>query len=156
MKADLKNTSGYLIVYDFDNNLLIRNLAKKLSKENGWKIYAFNELITYADKNFYLDGPDVFLALVKNAQCILANSFHAVAFSLIFQKNLAVFNRSDKINTRMRDMLKSVGLSEFLIENQDMADNFKLNTINFQEVQSNLDILIENSKNYLAMALNKS
>ncbi len=155
MTSNMPNEGAYLIVYDFDNDPLIRGLAERLKKENGWKIYAFNELISYADTNFYLEGPDVFLALAKNASCILANSFHAVAFSLLFHKNLAVFNRSDKINTRMRDMLKSVGLSEFLIEDQEMADNYKLNTIDFDSVQSKLDVLIDTSKQYLSNALAK-
>lgn len=154
-KKDTSSNEQFIIVYDFDNDPLIKRMAEKLKKENGWKIYAFNELINYADKNFYLDGPDVFLALIAKAQCILANSFHAVAFSLIFHKNLAVFNRSDKINTRMRDMLKSVGLSEFLIENKEMVENYKLNAIDYANVQVKLDGLIGRSKNYLNTALAK-
>ncbi len=143
----------YILVYDFDNNPIIKKLAKRLKKDKGWEIYAFNEKINYANKNFYLEGPEVFLTLVKNAECILANSFHAVAYSLIFHKDLAVFNRNDKINTRMRDLLESVGLGHLLLLNEDATTKYMLNTIDYLKVQQRLDIHIENSKSFLNIAL---
>ncbi|WP_062059373.1 polysaccharide pyruvyl transferase family protein [Aquimarina longa] len=152
IEKDIVDKGKYIVVYDFDNDPVIKELAEKLKKENGWKIYAFNELIDYADKNFYLEGPELFLTVLNTAECILANSFHAVAYSLILHKNLAVFNRSDKINTRMRDLLQSVGLSKFLLDKDTILD-YELDTINYIEVQKKLDVLIKKSKTYLNTAL---
>ncbi|WP_103865542.1 polysaccharide pyruvyl transferase family protein [Aquimarina sp. I32.4] len=152
VEEDIINKGKFIIVYDFDNDPVIKELAERLKKEKGWKIYAFNEMIDYADKNFYLDGPEVFLSILNNAECILANSFHAVAYSLILHKNIAVFNRSDKINTRMRDLLQSVELNNFLL-NKDTISDYKLDIIDYKQVQDKLDVLIEKSKKYLDTAL---
>ena len=155
LEKDITNKGKYLIVYDFDSDPIIKKLANRLKEQYNWKIYAFNEKIDYADKNFYLEGPETFLTLITNAECVLANSFHAVAYSLIFQKDLAVFNRSDKINTRMRDLLGLVDLDHLLITNSQMSDNFKLNTIDYGTVNNLLKGHIKNSKTFLTNALDK-
>lgn len=152
-EKEITTDNKYIVVYDFDKDPAIRQLAERLKKENGWKIYAFNQLINYADQNFYLEGPEVFLSVLKNASCTLANSFHAVAFSLIFQNDLAVFNRSDKINTRMRDMLSLVDLEHLLLLNQDMVDSYKPGTIDYNKVQIKLNTAITRSKDFLNNAL---
>lgn len=94
----------YILVYDFDSNPLIKEIALSLKKEKGWKIYTLNQNIDYADENFWLEGPEKFLSLVSQSQINLTNSFHSVAFSIIFEKEFIVVNRQEKINTRMRDI----------------------------------------------------
>lgn len=148
-----KEENKYIFIYDFDSNPLIKQMALKLKKENGWDIITVNELINYADKNYFLKGPDKFLSLIKNASFVISNSFHAVAFSIILQKDFVVFNRSYKINTRMRDMLGSIGLEQLLILDEEMVHNHKTNTINFSGAQEKLDVLINSSKTYLNNAL---
>ncbi|MCK0156848.1 polysaccharide pyruvyl transferase family protein [Cellulophaga sp. F20128] len=145
--------NNYVFVYDFDSNPLIQQMAEQLKKEHGWDIITVNELINYADKNYFLKGPDKFLTLIKNASFVISNSFHAVAFSIILQKDFVVFNRSYKINTRMRDMLGSIGLEQLLILNEDMVQNHQINAINFSKAQEKLDVLIHASKTYLNNAL---
>ncbi len=154
LEKDLISKGKYIVVYDFDNDPSIKYIAETY-KEKGYKIYAFNELIDYASENFYLEGVEFFLTVLNGAEAILANSFHAVAFSFIFHKKLGVFNRNDKINTRMRDLLQSVDLIHLLIDDKKKADNFKFDAIDYKEVQSKLDVLIEKSKNYLDKALTK-
>ncbi|WP_194767566.1 polysaccharide pyruvyl transferase family protein [Tamlana sp. I1] len=146
----------YIFIYDFDSNPLIKTMALNLKQKYGWKIITVNELINYADKNYFLNGPDVFLSLMKNAKFVIANSFHAVAFSIIFQKDFVVFNRMEKINTRMRDMLQSLNLEDLLILNSEMANSHKINTINYIEVENKLNKLITASKEYLDKALKVS
>ncbi len=143
----------YIFIYDFDSNPIIKQMALQLKKDNGWDIITVNELINYADKNYFLKGPDKFLTLLKNASFVISNSFHAVAFSIIFQKDFVVFNRSYKINTRMRDLLKSIDLEQLLILNEGMAQKHQINDVNFSPVKEKLDTLIINSKAYLNNAL---
>ena len=95
----------FVFIYDFDSSPLIKLIALHLKKEKGYKIYTVNHNIMYADKNFYSKGPELFLSLVKQAQHIVTNSFHALTFSLIFNKEVIVINRNVEINTRMRDLL---------------------------------------------------
>ncbi|MEE1085700.1 MAG: polysaccharide pyruvyl transferase family protein [Schaedlerella sp.] len=99
-----KNSEKYLLIYDFDNNQAINSKALELSKRNGWKIYSiFPNMI--CDRCFFDEGPLEFVKLIKDAEIILSNSFHATAFSIIFEKQFIVFERNEKINTRMRDLL---------------------------------------------------
>lgn len=149
----LVGDGNYMVVYDFDCDPLIKSLAVRLQAKYDWNIVAFNELIDYADKNLYLHGPEVFLAVLKNAKCILANSFHAVAYSIIFKKELAVFNRNYKINTRMRDLLESVGLQQLLLTDQEGVNGFSIGSIDYNKVDAKLDPLIQKSKDFLLDAL---
>ena len=145
----------FVFVYDFDSNPLIKEMALKLKKENGYEIYTVNKNITYADKNYYLEGPEKFLSLIYNSQYNLTNSFHAVAFSLIFEKQFLVFNRSEKINTRMRDLLELIGLPQFLVDTKCIKDHYK-EEINYKMVDKKLREHIQFSKDFLSNALKKS
>ena len=99
----------YLLLYDFDTNPEIKKYVKSIAEKNHWKIYSVFSC-DYADKCFENEGPAAFLSLVNNAEFVVSNSFHATAFSLIFHKQFVVFNRMEKINTRMRDLLTMAGL----------------------------------------------
>lgn len=137
----------YIFIYDFDSNSLIERLAVELAQKKGYKIYTVNKNISYADKNLWYCAPDMFLSLIYHAQYVFTNSFHALAFSLIFEKQVCVVNRSEKINTRMRDLLGLVGLHLYLISGED---EFKyLTPIDYKKVNFRLDKHIERSKLFL-------
>jgi hypothetical protein len=145
-------TARYIFVYDFDTNAILREFALQQAKARGLQIYTVNNNIRYADKNFYLHGPDVFLSLVHGAELVLTNSFHAVAFSLIFQKPFMVFNRSEKINTRMRDLLASLDLSPLLVNSQEDCEA-ALVPIDYSGVANKLNEAKQRSTDFLTAAL---
>ena len=142
----------FIFIYDFDGNPHIKMMAQELALKHGLKIYTINESIKYAHKNFAFEAPDVFLSLVSNAKYVLTNSFHAVAFSLIFNKKFYVFNRSQKINTRMQDLLQLVQLPEILWNKNKEND---INTIdfNYNTINKILEDKIVFSKQFLTNAL---
>lgn len=122
-------TEKYLLIYDFDNNDDLNRNAVELAGKNEWKIYSiFPNLI--CDKCFYNEGPLKFVQLVKNADFVLSNSFHVTAFSIIFERQFAVFERKEKINTRMRDLLKSLGISM----EEEHIDYSKVNTLLSEQI----------------------
>ena len=126
----------YLLIYDFDNNEKINKAAVELAKANGWKIYSvFNNAV--CDRNFFDAGPLEFVSLIKNAQMVLSNSFHAVAFSVIFGVQFVVYNRHENINSRMRDLLNCLGIVN------------GAGVIDYNNVTEKLAVHIERSKNYL-------
>lgn len=119
-----KENEDYLLIYDFDNNQELNEKAVNIAKKNGWKIYSIFQN-NICDKCFYDEGPLEFVNLVKNAKFVLSNSFHATAFSIIFERQFAVFERKEKINTRMRDLLKSLDISM----NEKGIDYSKVNVL---------------------------
>jgi len=114
----------YLFVYDFDNNKLLHTIAKQLAEKYNWSIISVNQL-EGADEIVGSMGPREFLGYIKNAEFIISNSFHATAFSLIFNKNFYVLNRNEMINMRMSDLLSDMGLDDRIISSEKAIDTVK-------------------------------
>lgn len=109
---------SYVLVYDFlgnDNNMI--SFVNDYAKARSLKMVSINDFSErdYVDININNAGPLEFLALIDNAACVVANSFHATAFSVIFEKEFYTFNLVGHNNSsRMKDFLGSIGLIERL------------------------------------------
>lgn len=55
-------------------------------------------------------GPDRFLTFIKNAQCVVTNSFHGTAFSIIYRKDFITVSHTTR-GKRMTDLLEKLGLT---------------------------------------------
>lgn len=150
-KVDTNYKKPYVLVYDFDNNPLIEQYAKFLKENKGYKIIALSHRITYADEVFWSIGPDQFLHLMAESTWVLANSFHATAFSVIFEKQFLIFNRTTGINTRMQDFLGEFELSERMVSVFDKS--LINNAIDFSNIKLKLENKISDSKSFLNKAL---
>lgn len=139
------NPSG-VFVYDFDDSDQIRALAQKLSLERKKDIVSVFPM-KGAARICAQAGPVEFISEIAGAEIVLSNSFHATAFALIFQREFFVVERNEKINTRMRDLLESVGLLDRLIRSQEDMDAAK--PIDWAKVQRCLAVQEENSRAYL-------
>lgn len=137
----------YIFVYDFDGNDLIKEIAIKIAKKKNLKIYTVFKS-NYSDKVIKEMGPIDFISYIKNAEFVISNSFHGTAFSIIFKKQFIVINRKEDINTRMRDLLEILSISNRLI-NENYNFNSIINPINYNEVDKRLTKKIDLSKNYL-------
>ena len=107
MESNFYTKNHYILVCDFDGNEELKRYAQKISNDNGWKIYSYLPC-DYADCSFSNNGPQTFLSLIHHAELIISNSFHATAFSLIYEKNFVVFSRNENLNTRMSDLLNLI------------------------------------------------
>ena len=151
--APINHEKKYLLIYDFEHNPEVHTLAQKLASENNWNIYVVNTNLSYADRNFPYAGPLEFLSLIKHAQFVISNSFHATAFSLIFKKNFAVIKRNENINSRMLSILNHLNLEHHLVE---CSSSYKISAINYEVIDEKLAIYIKQSKQYLSKQLNNS
>ncbi len=140
----------YVLVYDFECSDEVRKVATKIAKDKGLKIYSVGPFVlNYANKCYINNGPDTFVALVKNATCVVSNSFHATAFSFIFNKNMFVVKRTDGLNTRMQDLLGRYGIIDHLVNSDSidkLGDRFE---IDYDKVNPILQKEIEDSKLWL-------
>ena len=137
---------NYIFVYDFDCNPILKKMALEYKRRNNVKIFTVNKNIDYADKNFYLDGPEMFLSLMHHAKFIFTNSFHSVAFSIIFEKQFAAFNRTEHINTRVRDLLELFQMKNLISADTDIDG---LEKFEYSSIQQILEQQIEKSKKFL-------
>ena len=138
----------YILIYDFDLNPTILSSAKKIAKERNWKIYSILKNKN-CDRSFYNEGPSAFIYLIRNAQLIISNSFHATAFSIIFKKNFLVFNRNEAINTRMKDLLEMFGLETRIVD----ENNIPSLNISYKLISNNIEEEINKSKEYIQNVL---
>ena len=134
----------YILVYDFDNNPKVKEIAQVISRKTGKKIVSLFP-VDWADAVWADAGPCEFLGAVQNAGIVLSNSFHATAFSLIFQKDFYVVNRTEGINARMKDMVGDLGLADRLICTVPAA----ITAIDYPNVVPLLEKKIIASKDYL-------
>ncbi len=137
----------YILVYNTEYNSPINEVAIRLAKLRNCKIYSMNHS-SYAQKTFVNNGPLDFVALVKGAQCVVSNSFHATVFSMIFGRDTFVVNRQDGLNQRMKDLLEDYSLCNRLIspatDDQQLVEH-----IDYSKVHPILERSIVNSKNWL-------
>jgi len=96
-------------------------------------------------------GPREFLSLIKNARCIVTNSFHGTVFSTIYEKPF-VSVVSGVSDTRRHSLMKSIGLSDRLLK-PDEIDLDKIMNSNFENSKILLENLKEKSLNYLIKAI---
>ena len=119
-KFNLKeNIGNYIFIYDFmHDDDKISNLAKDLAQKENLKILSVNDFSNtpYADIQINNAGPREFLQLLLDAKYVISNSFHATAFSIIFNKKFATFPLlSQKNPSRMIDLLSANNLMERFI-----------------------------------------
>lgn len=151
-KVNLKEK--YVLIYYFDELAECVEYARKIADKNGWKVALIsNQLKKFPGVDIHIPfcGPTEFLWLFLNAQYIVTNSFHGTAFSVNFNKNfISIIKRNSP--QRAQTLLMNVGLSERLLTNIRQLDELCL-YVDFIEANKRLDILREESINYLINAI---
>lgn len=143
-----KIKSPYILLYDFlgnDNNM--QDFTRRIAKEHGLKIVSINDFArrNYADVNVNNAGPLEFLRLLADARCVISNSFHATAFSVIFQKEFCTFGLMGHQNSsRMTDFLNGLGL-----EGQYNPNSLPIPELNYAQAIGMLEKQINESKAFL-------
>lgn len=103
-----------------------RKFAQKIANENHCQLvvipYAVNGAFRFCDLSFgdiqdVTAGPREFLWLIRYAQCVITDSFHATAFSILFNTNfwaLPRYKEPDK-NRRILDVLQEFDLQDRMV-----------------------------------------
>lgn len=119
----------YLLAYFLGDDRDARRAAETAAKARGLKLLTFPHILgkyREVDRNFgdirnYDAGPREFLCLIRDADYVFTDSFHACAFSLLFGKKFAVTERSFddrrmKMNSRIHSLLKTCGMDHHAME----------------------------------------
>lgn len=105
---------GYILVYVTEGNRRMAEYAGKLAREKKLSVVEVRAGLQGADQGFDLDvtaGPAEFLGYIHHADYVVTNSFHAVAFSIIFQKKFLAFAHSS-LSARLQNILRIHGLED--------------------------------------------
>ena len=125
--------------------------AKELSSLTGLKILVTQNYPEYKGSDIVRKlacGPREFITLIKNATYTIGNSFHLLAFSLIFKKEFYLLTKVS--DSRMMNLLTPLGLQNRLIVNESLSLQ---SPIVYSDVESVLASERNKSLNYLYSAL---
>lgn len=156
-KDELAPIEKYCITYFLGDTKLSQQITINADKELGMKNFMLpsRPFALKFDKmrNFRL-GPDDFLALAKNTECIITDSFHAVCFAIIFEKPFCVIKKSDdgaySQFSRIQNLLSKANLTDRIAYSYEDVFSIVKADIDYASVKESLNEYIDFSKNYLA------
>lgn len=129
--TDRKIDSPYVFAYFLGEDKKTRSLAERFAERNGLKLVVIPHLLgSYrkCDRKLKADfvedaSPRDFISLIKNAEYVFTDSFHASVFSLVYEKKFFVFHRGGKIKmgSRIRNLLQLFACEERFIETDNGA-----------------------------------
>lgn len=133
---------GYIFLYFATNQTNSVQLAKKLAKKMGEKVIFYNSFATKnideSFENCIAAGPSEFLSLIYNADLVISTSFHALAFSLIFNVPFIYeLNKEEKNNNSRLENLATI----FKIKGRELqsVDDIEYEEINWDRINACLE-----------------
>lgn len=146
--------NGYIFVYVPYFKEITYDIAMKIGALSGLPVVTsmyHPRMLKYPSLKYELAvGPWEFLNLLSNADLVVSGSFHAVVFSVIFNRPFYAVN-GDKDN-RMKSLLENINLLNRSIS--DIGKNFVLDTgCNFTEAEKFIEQKRKNSLLYLSKAI---
>ena len=150
----LKEKYIFLYTINYDEDAL-KQTVRVAERLGGCKIvtpftgYSAIKAKKYGIKVMWDVAPDAFLNLIENAECVCSNSFHGIAFSIIFKKEfyrVGAMNQTGKIkkDDRIDNILNWCGLS-----NRNYGETNGNRKIDYIQVEHTLNALRNRSNQYI-------
>lgn len=142
----------YIFVYELHNNKLLETAAKAISERLKCKIVTVYGNINYSkhdSNNVFNAGPIEFIKYIAGAEYVLTNSFHGMAFSLIFKKNFNIVLPPTR-TSRITDLLNQINSEDRIITKET---DICTESIDYSKVEPLLSEKIDQSKNYINKAI---
>lgn len=151
----------YIFCYFFSERNYIAKVKKQVKKLTGLELvcipYVAREM-GGDDTKIFEAGPAEFISLIKNAELVLTDSFHATAFSINMKTpflSLCRFAKGDSksMNSRLNTILGLVGLEDRLIDENDIITKEMLFDIDFEKAHERLNRRREEDAEFLKNAI---
>lgn len=125
--SQLDKTS-YILIFKFNWDDGFCNMIEALSSKSSLPICSIN---SKKQSNAYCSvyGPTIeqWLTYIKNAHIVITDSFHALSFSIIYNKPFVVLdNGIPERMDRQMDLLKSLGIKERCLSYEDVLNDIDL------------------------------
>ena len=121
----------YVFCYFLGDDLLQRELAAEFAQHRGLKLVTLPYLNCmyrecddgFGDIRLYDVGPQDFISLIKHAEYIFTDSFHATVFSGIYKKQYFVFprNREASMSSRIYSLIELYEAQERFCDTDEKA-----------------------------------
>lgn len=139
----------YIFVYLMEGSANIERIVKALKDKTGLPILVVLGAGKLRVKDVIKDfscGPKDFLRYIRDAEYIVTNSFHGIAFSLIFEKKFYCIAHSSR-NTRLENILQLINQREKMISS--IVDSYDDKLVEKYGDTNILERYIDISKDYL-------
>ena len=152
--AGKKRIKGnYILVYQLGINPKLVSFASDLSKRTGLPVhYIPFPLVGISRGHLHLfAGPDDWMALIRDADYVISDSFHGVVFSIIFHRKFYTIVEGQHKNRRVSELLEQLGLENRILDlngGEEYPDD-----IDFAACDEKLDEIRKTSMERLKKAL---
>ena len=157
----------YVFAYLLGSKWKDRAFVKKFAKNEGLEIvfipYMQNKYkscdLFFGDIRLNDVSPQLFLSLIRDASCVITDSFHGTVFSNIFHVNFLVLKRNSdaskkSMNSRLYSLLNMLKMEDRLISNDSSEQTLKnLSAVDFDAVDAIIDEEKKKSETFLNNAL---
>lgn len=155
LASDKFKKRKYVVTYNLHHDKKLDAFANSLAKEKGLELlnisYNWHDVIR-PGKLVWCPSVEEYLGLIRDAEYVIADSFHATAFSIQFHKKFISFY-PEKASMRIRDILKKLDISQRGTEgNPDLKDIEA--DIDYNAVDKLLNKYREQDKKYLVAVTN--
>ncbi len=143
----------YILFYNLLNTQESILFAKQLSRQQGLPIYEITKKTSvFSGKSHLINNASIgeFLGLLKDAEYVVSNSFHGVAFSIIYEKQFYAVGMGAKAN-RVESLLESVCIADRYIHSHQNV--MSVSEIDYDKTKSIIKSIVDKSKDYLLKAL---
>ena len=141
----------YIFMYQLRKCPELVESTIEMAKKSGCKVAYVSEknLPIPNSVNLFGIGPAEFLSAIANANSVLANSFHAAVFSILFHKPFRSF-AADASGARMRNLVGELGIAERCATS---VDSSSIEEVDWDAVDMRLETMRAHSVDYLRRAL---
>ena len=134
-----KRKKPYILVFSVLKPVHMIDYALELGREKNLEVLYLENYAFPKKKGLHYIGPvepNEFIGLIKNAEYVVTNSFHGMAFSIIYKKNFIVeLNTSASRNHRCADLLVKLGIkNNELVNGKIEMENIQYNWDNVEQV----------------------
>lgn len=164
--AERQVEEPYIFCYLLGNDRKQRKKAEQIAREqkkllvtiphikNGNSFHFRIEDKDFGDRQLFKVGMEEFFSLIKYADMVITDSFHATVFSTVFERPFWVFERTAKtkkteMNSRIHELTQMLGLEDRIVkEEKDYTKE-----IDYKKAKESIEPYIELSRNYLKNSL---
>ncbi len=140
----------FILFYNLLNSPESVSFANQLSKKTRFPIIEINKYLGLSRflHRRYVSCASVekFLGLIRDAEYVVSNSFHGVAFSIIFEKRFFAVGMGGRAN-RVVSLLESAGIPDRYVNG--VVPSYYDEVIPYDTVKEKLDVFRRNSMCYL-------
>lgn len=141
----------YVLVYQLHNDKRVGEYAAQVAKSFGLPLIRVSALFHQISREGkFVWCPDIgkFLSYIKNAECMITDSFHGTAFAINFNTPFVEVLPNNKTGTRNMSILKLTGLSDRILSDdkditlaKEKIDYSKVNQIIEEKRKDSLNVL---------------